>query len=421
MININGWEWQRDDQAIALNELKYGLFAQSCLAPGFSTLMSNLLVASSTVEITDAMPDWRKEYLPSTNKVILAETLSPTFVGMPFHDAASILYTRFDILLVAIEERKYEGGSIFINPKNYRIKANNIGLFFASSSDEVKNAWIFCMEHHAHIHNPDEIKRCNCRDRAISSVKRQINQRDTRRQRYDVGAGNSVSPDFYNFDTTGESRSAIESGASSLHLPKLKRRKKSNLSNFGSDLSPVPQQKVHPDLIGDDNSHRSKILLDTTGCFYWCPSRSFHDALKNQKELGETVLRNHIVIGVLAESDSPLLGLKNLVLPLRASSTMQKDIMEVVLIGNKEFLEREWFLLKNLPKVTVLDGSILNRAHLRSVSVNKCRRCIILSSKGGSKDEPVLADKEIILAALNIKSMKFPDDDADRSSSRLGN
>lgn len=380
--------------------------------------MSNLLVASSPVEITRDMPDWRKEYLPSTNKVILAETLSPTFVGMPFHDAAAILYTRFDILLVAIEERKYEGGKIFINPKDYRIKANNIGLFFAISSDAVKMAWIFCMEHHAHIYNPEEIKRCNCRDRAISSVKRrQIHQRDARQERYDVGAGNSVSPNFYSFHE--ESRSVPESGASSLRLPNLKQRKKSNLSNFGSDLSPVPQQKVHPDLISDDNSHRSKIMLDTTGFFYWCPSRSFKDALKGIEELREAVLRNHVVIGVLAEPDSPLLGLKNLVLPLRASSTMQKDIMEVVIIGNREFLEREWFLLKNLPRVTIVDGSILNRAHLRAASINKCRRCIILSSKGGSKDEPVLADKETILAALNIKSMKFPDDDVDRSSSRL--
>ena len=34
------------------------------------------------------------------HQTILAETLSPTFVGMPFHDVASILYTRFAVSVV---------------------------------------------------------------------------------------------------------------------------------------------------------------------------------------------------------------------------------------------------------------------------------------------------------------------------------
>ena len=42
-----GWDWRRDDQAVCLNELKLGFMAQSCLAPGFSTLVSNLVIISS--------------------------------------------------------------------------------------------------------------------------------------------------------------------------------------------------------------------------------------------------------------------------------------------------------------------------------------------------------------------------------------
>ena len=39
--------------------------------------------------------------------------------------------------------------------------------------------------------------------------------------------------------------------------------------------------------------------------------------------------------------------------------------------------------------------------------VNLCRTCILLSAKAPEKSEPVLADKEIIMAALNIRSMDF--------------
>ena len=47
LLNIPGWDWRRDDQAVCLNELKLGFIAQSCLAPGFSTLVSNLVIISS--------------------------------------------------------------------------------------------------------------------------------------------------------------------------------------------------------------------------------------------------------------------------------------------------------------------------------------------------------------------------------------
>ena len=47
VILLTGWDWKRDDQAVCLNELKLGFIAQSCLAPGFSTLVSNLVIISN--------------------------------------------------------------------------------------------------------------------------------------------------------------------------------------------------------------------------------------------------------------------------------------------------------------------------------------------------------------------------------------
>ena len=34
-------------------------------------------------------------------------------------------------------------------------------------------------------------------------------------------------------------------------------------------------------------------------------------------------------------------------------------------------MEREWFKMRNIPGVTVLDGSVSNRAHLRAAGINK--------------------------------------------------
>ena len=43
------------------------------------------------------------------------------------------------------------------------------------------------------------------------------------------------------------------------------------------------------------------------------------------------------------------------------------------------------------------------------MNVNLCDMCVILSAKIPSNDDPTLADKEAILASLNIQAMTFDD------------
>jgi potassium large conductance calcium-activated channel subfamily M alpha protein 1 len=81
------------------------------------------------------IPKWKRDYLNSCNKFIIAETLSPTFVGMTFSKVAEICYVKLNLLLLAIEARKYEGGNISINPKNKEIQPNAIGNSDCFSSD----------------------------------------------------------------------------------------------------------------------------------------------------------------------------------------------------------------------------------------------------------------------------------------------
>ena len=47
LLNIPSWDWKAGDDVICLAELKLGFIAQSCLAPGFSTMMANLFAMRS--------------------------------------------------------------------------------------------------------------------------------------------------------------------------------------------------------------------------------------------------------------------------------------------------------------------------------------------------------------------------------------
>ena len=67
-----------------------------------------------------------------------------------------------------------------------------------------------------------------------------------------------------------------------------------------------------------------------------------------------TVLNGHVVVCLFADPDSPLIGLRNLVMPLRASNFHYHELKHVVLVGNVDYIKREWKTLQNLPKISIL-------------------------------------------------------------------
>ena len=71
-----------------------------------------------------------------------------------------------------------------------------------------------------------------------------------------------------------------------------------------------------------------------------------------------TVLNGHVVVCLFADPDSPLIGLRNLVMPLRASNFHYHELKHVVILGSVEYLRREWKTLQNLPKISILHVSL---------------------------------------------------------------
>lgn len=159
----------------------------------------------------------------------------------------------------------------------------------------------------------------------------------------------------------------------------------------------------------DFDFDQTEMKYDSTGMFHWCAARPVEQCILDRNQAAMTVLNGHVVVCLFAEPDSPLIGLRNLVMPLRASNFHYHELKHVVIVSNVEYLRREWKMLQNLPKISVLNGSPLSRADLRAVNVNLCDMCVILSAKIPSSDDATLADKEAILASLNIKAMTFDD------------
>merc|ERR1719228_2435418 len=177
-------------------------------------------------------------------------------------------------------------------------------------------------------------------------------------------------------------------------------------------LKAKPQRNGHNVIIPDKTDvdfEQTEMKYDSTGMFHWTPARAIEDCIVDRKQAAMTVLNGHVVVCLFADPDSPLIGLRNLVMPLRASNFHYHELKHVVIVGAVEYIKREWKTLQSLPKISVLNGSPLSRADLRAVNVNLCDMCIILSAKVPDNVDPTLADKEAILASLNIKAMTFGD------------
>uniref|UniRef100_A0A1B6CLJ2 BK channel n=1 Tax=Clastoptera arizonana TaxID=38151 RepID=A0A1B6CLJ2_9HEMI len=167
LLNIPSWDWKRGDDVICLAELKLGFIAQSCLAPGFSTMMANLFAMRSFKTSPDTQA-WQNDYLQGTGCEMYTETLSPSFTGMTFPQASELCFTKLKLLLLAIEIKGENGNDskISINPRGAKISANTQGFFIAQSADEVKRAWFYCKACHEDIKDETLIKKCKCKNLA---------------------------------------------------------------------------------------------------------------------------------------------------------------------------------------------------------------------------------------------------------------
>uniref|UniRef100_A0A8C9YE13 Calcium-activated potassium channel subunit alpha-1 n=1 Tax=Sander lucioperca TaxID=283035 RepID=A0A8C9YE13_SANLU len=365
LLNIPSWNWKEGDDAICLAELKLGFIAQSCLAQGLSTMLANLFSMRSFIKIEE--DTWQKYYLEGVSNEMYTEYLSSAFVGMSFPVICELCYVKLKLLLIAIEYKSDQREcSTLINPGNHmKMQEGTLGFFIASDAKEVKRALFYCKACHDDITDPKRIKKCGCK-------------------KFEEDQQSALSP------------KKMSDGILSFPPSRL-------FGCFRHDPLLIPGNEQIESM--DDNVKK----YDSTGMFHWCPSKDIEKVILTRSEAAMTVLSGHVVVCIFGDVKSALIGLRNFVMPLRASNFHYHELKHIVFVGSLEYLKREWETLHNFPKVSILPGTPLSRADLRAVNINLCDMCVILSANQNNIDDASLQDKECILASLNIKSMLFDD------------
>lgn len=380
--NIEGWSPGRDI-AVCLNELKLGLLSQSCMCPGFSTLIANLFYSSDFPALTtfDGPNAWKEGYIAGASNELYSTHFSPSFDGKNFQEAARVCYERLGLILLAFETPDGEVRRFYVNPSSKShpgivIKSGEEGTqgyFIGQDSDHVSIVNSFCEECDGNVRIDQ-----HDRDKQVRKLVRSVTKRKCK-----------CHSDLEEVTTNplGQTELVDLNGDYS-------RRKSSAKIVLSSD-----DEETFEEVSEQFNIYQSDpVRLDDA-------ILNVHLDFEEGASSTKPTLQDHIVLCVFADDKSPLLGLHNFLHPLR-NKKRKESAKAVVIVSNRAFLKREWHLIRKIPDVYVVDGSPLRVKNLEQASVSTCSVCIVLTMLSARDDqEPAINDKEVVLCSLSLQKL----------------
>ncbi len=373
VFNIEGWDRHRD-VAICITELKLGLLAQSCLCPGFSTLIANLFYtsdfpsqATSSIDAESDTGRWKELYVKGASKEIYSSKFSPAFYRNTFHQAARTCYDAFSLMLIAIEKK----GKLYVNPSATKfpdviIDQDTNGYFIAEDQSQ-----IYVIEGYTPSRSSMLFRgsfRINRRSQLIG--------KNTPIPLDDFGENGSAQ--LKNFS---KGRASVQTDADNLIIPE-----------HYDDSEEANKFHMY---ISEPNRLETAILN---------PNVAFFDSALEQREVD---VKDHIILCIFADGNSPLMGLHSFLKPLRSKSLSPEFVKPVVIVGEKAYIEKEWGIIRNIPNIYIVAGSPLRWSNLKLAKVSDCSVCVMLTIPSGSANrEQAINDKEAVLCILSIKNAK---------------
>jgi len=366
VYNIEGWNKNRD-VAICITELKLGLLAQSCLCPGFSTLIANLFYTSDfpqTAAISDfehSNNSWKELYVKGASKEIYSTKLPEAFYNNTFHQAALTCYNEFKLMLIAIERR----GKLYVNPS----PANNPGLLI----DQYTRGY-FIAEDQSEISVVEGYAPNSSR---ASMLFRRSFILPSRKSRVFEDVGVSL-------------ENIVDNNVEDLNASINKDDDNRILPEHYDDSEEANVFHVY---ISEPNRLETAILN---------PDMAFIDSIMEQPTVD---VKDHIILCVFADMKSPLMGLHSFLRPLRSKRISQDAVKPVVIVSEKHYIEKEWAIIRTIPNVYIVIGSPLRWTNLKVARVADCSVCVLLTIPSSSPGhEQGINDKEAVLCTLSIKN-----------------
>ena len=400
---MEGWKRGRDI-AVCLNELKLGLLAQSCLCPGFSTLIANLFYTSGITSFTGEHA-WKRDYLTSISNELYCSSFSNYFDGMKFHEVAYVCYNNLhNLVLLAIEQIEHNRQEYYVNPSpnnNPELKIDSnvtLGYFIAQDKAHVSLVSAYCNCCPDNRHKTAVVIK---NERSI--IQKQDGNRSPEERSETVKcivldpideAEHAITMDLNHAECSRVRFCSTEQDSEISNISAESGRKLScacTTDSSDEEIESYEGIKFH-EYVFESNKLKASILN---------PNKTkVEDSILRPKE----TMRDHIVLCIFADDNSPLLGLHNFLKPLRREHLPPDSIKPVVIISEKAFIEKEWSIIRSISNIYLVVGSPLRWANLKAANVTECSVCVVLSALATSSGhELAMEDKEAILCSLSIQ------------------
>ncbi|CAF4649518.1 unnamed protein product, partial [Rotaria sp. Silwood1] len=114
-----------------------------------------------------------------------------------------------------------------------------------------------------------------------------------------------------------------------------------------------------------------------------------------------------VIVCLHADKSSPTIGLRNFVMPLRASSFRRHELPTIIFVTDLDYIKNEWDMISTFPDIYILNGSPSNPYNLQLICIQDCRQCVIISTLDRENQDTYLVDKSSVLCTLNIRQIEM--------------
>ncbi|CAM2707141.1 unnamed protein product [Rotaria socialis] len=418
VASIPGWSSKDGDEIICIAELKLGLIGMSCAVPGFSTMMTNIFRMSayktrSAQELTQTWL-WRELYHRGAAMEMYLEELPRAFHGKSFTEAALICF-KLRVMMLAVEMKHTdENGNtrmiVDVAPRtDCTIVHGTRAFIVCSSSNDSKRVKYYCS-----VCYPDV-------DRLTETQLKRMKK--CRHFSQEISLNNIVVESQVSVEKENHTSTIIRLAERDTRCPLLLSEPEPTDSASLTQSEPIIEETLSQ--------------FDATGMFYFVPSRPIEEAVLNLDCLRErrlafrrqNTLRNgsfqlhekpkfigpnhpvhfqdHVIVCLHADTSSPTIGLRNFVMPLRASSFHRHELPTIIFVTDLDYIKNEWDMISTFPDIYILNGSPSNPFNLQLICIQDCRQCVIMSTLDRDNQDTYLVDKSSVLCTLNIRQIEM--------------
>eukprot|EP01012_Entosiphon_sulcatum_P007870 TRINITY_DN14117_c0_g1_i1.p1 TRINITY_DN14117_c0_g1~~TRINITY_DN14117_c0_g1_i1.p1 ORF type:complete len:1108 (+),score=124.65 TRINITY_DN14117_c0_g1_i1:151-3474(+) len=118
-------------------EMRAQILAMSCVCPGFTTLLLNLLLAREVAVKPTFDNAWLYEYSQGAAMDLHPYLIEDTLVGKQLHEACRLLYERHGTIVAGV---RFTDGTVASNPREYVLVEGDV-LLTLSRNPKVATAW----------------------------------------------------------------------------------------------------------------------------------------------------------------------------------------------------------------------------------------------------------------------------------------